>query len=278
MNERTEISAASMDSAECAEEQLVFDGLVERRRVHRESHEGVKLTERDLEIIEFALEMKFVDLESVYRKFFRMTRAGSATESRWLARKRISTLKTKGFLTASRFFSDSSSVYTATYKGYLSVRNSRPAAETVKHNTSVDIRTFDHDRKVLWARLALAESGEVVAWWSERKLKSDATLTGGLPKQHQPDAIYLTPGGERVAFELEIAQKARHRYQDKVRRYVQLMRAAKVDARPFSRVQFWCESKTVQGILEAETRIYGSLFEVRPLTALLTIRKGGQPC
>lgn len=61
---------------------------------------------------------------------------------------------------------------------------------------------------------------------------------------------------------IEIAVKAKSRYQDKIKKYVQLMRSANMQHKVFDRVQFVCAKETVAKFLIKETRIYGELFEV----------------
>lgn len=131
-----------------------------------------------------------------------------------------------------------------------------------KPSGGFDQRTFLHDRGVLRARLHLESLRLVNLWLSDRKLKSSTGLAGGLQVQYIPDAIYVTPAGVRVAFELEIAVKAKNRYQDKIKKYVQLMRSTNMQHKVFDRVQFVCAKDTVAKFLIKETRIYGELFEV----------------
>ena len=131
-----------------------------------------------------------------------------------------------------------------------------------KPSGGFDQRTFLHDRGVLRARLHLESLRLVNLWLSDRKLKSSTELAGGLSVQYIPDAIYVNTAGVRVAFELEIAVKAKSRYQDKIKKYVQLMRSANMQHKVFDRVQFVCAKETVAKFLIKETRIYGELFEV----------------
>jgi hypothetical protein len=140
--------------------------------------------------------------------------------------------------------------------------NFKPELFVTKPSGGFDQRTFHHDRGVLKARLFLESLGLVNSWLSDRKLKSSTELTGGLSTHYIPDAIYVGPCRARVAFELEIAVKAKSRYQDKVKKYVQLMRAPNPSQKIFDRVQFVCAKDTVAKFLIKETRIYGELFQV----------------
>lgn len=87
----------------------------------------------------------------------------------------------------------------------------------------------------------------------------------GLSASNVPDGIFRLPGGEVVAFELEIAQKARVRYRDKIEHYVRLMRERRNDPKMFSQVRFFCSKPTVLKVLQDESNMYGDLIRVELL-------------
>jgi hypothetical protein len=94
----------------------------------------------------------------------------------------------------------------------------------VRPLTEIDVRTFEHDRRIVEARLALERLGRAVNWAPERRLKSELALNMGLPRQYQPDAIYWNKLQEPMAFELEVSVKGKDRYADKIRKYVDVIR------------------------------------------------------
>jgi hypothetical protein len=69
----------------------------------------------------------------------------------------------------------------------------------------------------------------------------------------------------QVAFELEIATKGKSKYQEKIKRFVQVMRSLGEGSRIFSSVHYVCKKKTVYEYLKKETVIYGDLFKVELL-------------
>ncbi len=89
-----------------------------------------------------------------------------------------------------------------------------------------------------------------------------------------PDAIYVDPAGVRVAFELEIAVKAKSRYQEKIKKYVQLMRSSNPQQKVFDRVQFVCAKDAVAKFLIKETRIYGDLFQILTVDEFESMKAG----
>ena len=235
---------------------------VAKRRLSASIDRGVTLTPRDFEIFEFILEMKFASREEVYRKFFRTTRNECEARSDAWAKKRLMQLERGGFLRSTYAFSESTRYFVGTLKAYYalsSIVTNRPMA---KPTGGFDQRTFIHDKTILQIRLELEESGVATEWTSDRVLRSGHQNNFGLTAAYVPDAIYKVSSGERVAFELEIAQKSRARYQDKIRRYVELMRTRKLDTQMFRRVHFVCLRKAPFEALKSETRIYGELFRV----------------
>lgn len=245
----------------------VFNDIPERRSLAR----NLSLTERDFEILEFIMDMKFSGIYEVFEKFFRVTQSnGEAKSSEW-AKKRLFQLEKAKFLKSVRSFSEATRYYTTTFKAYYAITNFKPEANVGKPNGGFDQRTFVHDRMVLQSRLLLESQGLVTSWLSDRKLRSSTELSGGLTSLYIPDAIYKLPSGEKVAFELEIAVKAKSRYQDKIKKYVQLMRAQNAQHKIFDRVHYVCAKESVAEHLEKETRIYGDLFKIERLDTFFAL-------
>lgn len=242
--------------------QTAFSGIFPEVPVKRTLEAKVVLTERDFEILEFIMDMKFAGVEEVFERFFKITMSKESAKSTEWARKRLCQLEKANFLKSVRSFSESTRYYVTTFKAYYALTQFNPEKFVSKPSGGFDQRTFLHDRGVLRARLYLESLRLVNSWLSDRKLKSSTELVGGLSVQYIPDAIYVTPTGVRVAFELEIAVKAKSRYQDKIKKYVQLMRSTNVQHKVFDRIQFVCAKETVAKFLVKETRIYGELFEV----------------
>lgn len=242
--------------------QLAISGIFPEITEKRTSAKNIVLTERDFEILEFIMDMKFAGIEEVFERFFKITMSNESAKSSEWARKRLCQLEKANFLKSVRSFSESTRYYVTTFKAYYALTQFNPEKFVSKPSGGFDQRTFLHDRGVLRARLHLESLRLVNLWLSDRKLKSSTELAGGLQVQYIPDAIYITPAGVRIAFELEIAVKAKGRYQDKIKKYVQIMRSTNSQHKVFDRVHFVCAKETVAKFLIKETRIYGELFEV----------------
>ena len=206
--------------------QLAISGFGIEIPEKRINTKNIILTDRDFEILEFIMDMKFSGLEDVFEKFFKVTRANDIAKSMEWARKRLLQLEQAKYLRSVRSFSESTRFFVATLKAYHVLANHKPGAIISKPSQGIDQRTFIHDKLVLSGRRQLEEDLKVTSWISDRKLRSSTELSGGLTALYVPDGIYTLPTNQKVAFELEIAVKAKGRYHDKVKKYVQLMRTS----------------------------------------------------
>jgi hypothetical protein len=189
------------------------------------------------------------------------------------AEDRLQQLEKANFLKSVRSFSEKCRFYIATPKSYFALLNRFPHLNLVKPLPSIDIRTFYHDRLVAKARIDLEQYEKVTSWTSDRQLRCFKELAGGLSRNQVPDGIYNLPEGRRVAFEVEIAVKAKGRYREKIQKYVQIMRA-KDSKNIFDQVHYICARPVVQDHLERETKIYGDLFKVESVSNFLSKNSG----
>ena len=215
--------------------------------------------------------MKFASLKSIYRKFFHITPTGTPSRSDWWARERLSHLKRHGYLKSAKVSFSGTSYYLATdlAQTALMALANIDGRSLVRPIETIDIRTFEHDRLVTDLRLILESQGRANDWLSERRLKSEAALSFGLAREFQPDAIYRNKFGESVAFELEMAVKSRERYQDKIRKYVEVMRENEGQDQGLKGVLFVTVHENVFKILTELTERYGGKFRIERLEALL---------
>ncbi len=209
--------------------------------------------------------MKFADLQVLHRKFFAVTRFGGRSKSDWWARERLRLLKQHGFLHSKRLSFSGKGYYLATDLAHTALTNMRSARSFVKPLSEIDLRTFEHDRLIIAARLALETAGRAVNWASERRLKSESALIAGLSRMYQPDAIYWNKHGEPMAFELEISVKAKDRYESKIRKYLEVIR----EASGFRGALFVVQSPSVFSLLTELTRRHEGKFRIEKLSDLV---------
>lgn len=222
---------------------------------------GLRITPRDLEILEFVLEMKFTGLNEIYEKFFKNIQGGETSKSDWWARERITKLLNAGFLEKVKFLSVKV-FYLLSEKGYYFLKNSITTKTFCRPLNSIDTRTLEHDMKIQHVRIHLEKSRGATKWQSERALTEIPEVRKYLGKEFRPDAIFENPQGEKVAFELELSRKSHDRYNDKVKRYVDIMQSADVSKRIFKKTLVICNDKTIADLWISKTNLYRELFSV----------------
>lgn len=222
------------------------------------------LTKRDVEILKFILDMKFVCVPQVHQMFFKNKIGGGESKSHWYARERLRELVKCNFLKVVRYRMDGKNYYLGTRKCYEYLNENYADVNVAMPVSDIDIRTFEHDAKVCNARIFLETTSVVHGWKSERFLKKKAFYENGkLARVIAPDGIYTDDSGRQVAFEYEISKKSEGRYREKIEKYVRIMRSGdSKNAIHFSHCRFVCENEGVYGALVALTKIYGGLFSV----------------
>lgn len=236
---------------------------------------GLRITPRDLEILEFVLEMKFTGLNEIYEKFFKNIQSGEISKSDWWARERVTKLLTAGFLEKVKFLSVKV-FYLLSEKGYYFLKNSVPSKTFCRPVTSIDCRTLDHDMRIQGLRIHLEKTRGITKWQSERALTEIPEVRRYLGKEFRPDAIFENPNGEKVAFELELSRKSHERYNDKVKRYVDIMQSSDASKRIFKRTLVICNDKTIADLWISKTNLYRELFSVDKIDQVFAESGGAQ--
>ena len=223
------------------------------------SQKRFRLTSRDLDILEFILEMKFSTIEDIHFKFFKVTRFGLESNSLTWSKQRIQKLIKCEFL---QFLTSicAKPLLVITQKGYLYLRNSRVDKNYCRPMYEVDGRTYDHDQRVIKNRLAMESKGISKDWISERQLSEVEEVKKLLPTEFRPDGLYLDSQGQKVAFELEISRKSKERYQQKIKRYIQVIMESQGSQKIFDSVHYVCEKHNILELLKSEAAIFQTLF------------------
>lgn len=212
---------------------------------------GFRLTAREIELLEFVLDQKFAARNVLYLRFYQ---AKGSKSSRY-AEERLQLLTKHGFLHAKRIYTEPMIVYLASDLAHSIVASLRPERTVSKPTLEIDLRTFEHDKRVTLCRALREKNKEISNWLSERRLKQEWTIANGyrLTREYMPDAIFTNRAGSKVAFELELAPKTRERYAKKVSRFLEVMKSP--DG-AFKRTLFVACSEPVYQMLLSVTRPY----------------------
>ena len=223
------------------------------------------LTERDLEIIKFICEMKFSSIDEIYFKFFKTLKNGSESKSKWWARERLTDLVKSNYLTKLYSFSGRKAYYLGSVKGYLKTLKCCPSDFLVKPLMKIDHATFEHDKLVLQIRLQYEASQKITRWVSDRKLQSIQGIHSILGEGNTPDGIYTTAENEKIAFELELSVKAKARYEQKIRKYISIIRDHKDNIEAFKKVHFIVASDVAYKYLVQYSKLYKDFFVIEKI-------------
>jgi hypothetical protein len=165
-------------------------------------------TERDLAMFRFLAEEKFATKEQLARRFFPNAQAEPTRPLR-VCYRRLLELRQFGLLECRPVVLGGTPLYQASR---LALGQLAEADEPVlPYLDNVDVRTFEHDRRVTDVRVALEWLG-ATEWRSERSL-----LHRGW-RGHPPDATFAI-GGTKLALELELSLKRKDRYEEIFRGY-----------------------------------------------------------
>ncbi|QDK37979.1 replication-relaxation family protein [Bdellovibrio sp. NC01] len=240
--------------------QLNFPGI--KPKPENIKSRSVILSERDYQIIEYVLDMKFATVQDVFEKFFKVTLSNEPAKSDEWAVRRLQQLSKAGYLKPIHSFSERRKYYLGTVKGYSILEKVKPEADVSKPVKGIDHHTFDHDKKVIEARIILENQRAATSWISDKKLRSNKDLAGGLLLSNVPDGLFKTPEGKRIALEVEATTKTKAIYQSKIKKYVSMMRSKDTKVNVFDKVLYVVAKPWVIDFLSKETKIYGELFEI----------------
>jgi hypothetical protein len=227
-----------------------------------------RLSQREHELLEFILDQKFAGTQTLYYRFYQ----GEGSKGPRYAQERLRLLEKGGLLKAVRIVTERENSYLVTDQGQGLIQGRHPERLIQEPAGSIDLRSFEHDRRVSLCRAVREKEGSVTAWRSERRLKQEfahRTADYRIAREFMPDAIFTNQKGGQVAFELELSPKTRERYAKKITRFVEVMRSGAAPPGLFSRVLYVPCSKSVQDTLCELTRPYGELFRVLPFTELV---------
>lgn len=221
------------------------------------------LTDRDFEIVNFVLNMKFATVENIHQRFFKYKKDGSISNSEWYARERVRELVLDKYLQPVKYRFENKNYYIGTKEGYDLIRYMKSSWEPAKPIDRIDVRTFDHDQRVMESRILLEEHEKVSQWQSDKQLKAEYLCMYGPVNGRDctPDGVYKSLAGKVIAFEYEIAQKSKKRYDEKIQHYVNCIRQNYFTAIPkYDHVRIACEYEAVYRVLCDQTSLYKQYF------------------
>ncbi|MEN9917257.1 MAG: hypothetical protein RLY40_1189 [Pseudomonadota bacterium] len=162
----------------------------------------MKLTSRDVTILQFINEFGFCEMPQINQRFdLRKPRNYQL----------INKLMRHGLLHHERIFYRRHGLFRLTQAG------SRFTSLPPLHRVS--LANYHHDLAVLTLYLKFRTFYPNAAWISERKLKHDKYKLGVGQQGHLPDGILVFPDGKQVAIEVELSCKNKQRLETILKTY-----------------------------------------------------------
>jgi hypothetical protein len=162
----------------------------------------VKLTSRDIEILQFINEFGFCEMPQINQRFsLRKPRNYQI----------INKLVDHNLLRHEWIFYKRHGLFRLTEAG------ARFTALPPLHR--VHLANYQHDISLLTLYLKLRISYPEASWVSERKLKHDKYKLGVGQHGHVPDGMLIFPDGKQVAIEVELSCKSKHRLEAILKNY-----------------------------------------------------------
>jgi DNA-binding MarR family transcriptional regulator len=165
---------------------------VKKRRGKSKSR--IKLTERDMEMLNFINDFGFCEMPQIEKRF-----SLKKPRSYQLIKRLIKT----GFLRHERVFYGQHGIYRLTRKG--------SRCTELPPLARITLANYKHDIELIEVYLKLRDLHPEAQWISERKLKRDKYIDGLGKRGHLPDGMLIFPDGKEVAIEIELTAKGKNR-------------------------------------------------------------------
>ncbi len=227
----------------------------------------IVLTDRDINVLYFIFQMRFATSHQIMNAFYSERLDGTEISSDRYIKKRLAQLVQIKALRIIRLPWYNKYIYCITTS---SLRFLESQGYKILTNRVPEFRTqnFDHDSRVSDCRIYLEKSGRAKKWVPEFQIQSQYNAFENLPAKYIPDALFINKLDELTAFEMEISRKAKYRYQDKIDKYVDLIRSQFNETIKFKRVLYVTKSTEVYKLLTDMTRIHSDIFKVETFESL----------
>lgn len=231
--------------------------------------ERLVLTKRDLSVLHFVFQMRFASSLQIMKACFSETLKGNLRTSDLYIKRRLAQLVAGKFLSCGRPPSVKTQkyYYKITRLG-LSVLTGDLVTYEINRVPEIKFSNFDHDSHVIVCRIALEKKGRATQWTPEFEIKAKFNAFANLPAKYIPDAIFINKLGELTALEMEISRKAKSRYEDKIQKYVSIVRSHFNEEIKFKRVLYVAKHKDVFNLLSEMTRIHADIFRIETFDSI----------
>lgn len=243
--------------------------------MNTESNELQRLiiTDRDISTIEFVFQMRFATSTQIMNACFGQRRDGNLRTSDLYVKRRLAKLVQAKFLrTGLPPTGGNQKYFYQITRSSLAILQGKGVRTCVCRVPQFRNQDFDHDSHVIDCRIALEKASRATNWVPEFQIRSLYNAFENLPAKYIPDGLFTNRLGELTAFEMEISRKSLDRYEDKIQKYVSLVRSYFNEDFKFKRVLFVAKHKDVYKILSEKTKIHSDIFKVESYEQLMVAK------
>lgn len=172
----------------------------------------IRISDLDLDILNFISDMKFASSELVRERFF-------ADKGERYPKKRLKDFEDHGLLGSALEWGGRSFSYFITENGTKLLQ--RKGRDVVPYGLKgLDLKNYEHDKMLSQIRVRLEIQGKAKGWISERQIRNKKlSLRVSDNDQIIPDAYAQNVKGEDLIVELEVSRKSNERIKKLLKNY-----------------------------------------------------------
>lgn len=199
----------------------------------------MKMTERDVEMLRFINENGFCITPHLERRF---------GIRNWRVSQLMKRLIDDGYVCRARVFQGLPNIYYVTSKG--ASFSGLPALDRIS------VAIYEHQVTLTDVVIKLCEQYPEAVWISERQLRFEKCINGIGRRGHVADGMFHFPDNKRVAIEVELSLKGRHRIEQILKAY-----AAELE---INEIWYFCSIYTMKTLMElAGKKSYIKIYSIK---------------
>lgn len=225
-----------------------------------------EVTPKELEIIQLILEMRYLNLRQITKRFFGIPSFVTEKEVLLTVKKlqSLELIKTKDIEL------NSESLFTATPKAYELVAGSNPDKKVPRAQKSIFQPRVKHDMLLNDLRIRFEELVFLNKWVSEMSLEEIPFFKRSFADL--PDAVCKKRNDKGYFLELEVSMKSTKVYAERIQEYLKILATEEIKDADIEGVVFFCTDEKVrdkirgqipEGAKNISTLLYSSYFKTK---------------
>lgn len=198
------------------------------------------LAPKDLEILQVVLEMGYLNLKQVTKRFFGIPSMLTEKAAIYTVKK----LLTQGYLKTKDQEISERTLLTSTQKAQELIAQTYPDKKVPQYQKSIFQPRVNHDLLLNDLRFRFEELGFLNKWVSEKMLKEIPFLSRQF--QDLPDAVCKKKNDKGYFLELEVSMKSPKVYRDRIEEYLKILSLEEIEEAEIEGAVFFCTDEKVR--------------------------------